>query len=143
MTPEQKQIVRETWQQVTPIADQAAGLFYDRLFEIDASTRPLFREEDMAEQRRKLMLALTTVVRSLDALETILPTVEAMGRRHAGYGVTAAHYASVGTALLWTLEKGLGAAWNAAAADAWTTAYTLVSTVMRDAQRGDGVAHAV
>src|SRR3954449_11017598 len=104
MTPDQKQIVQETWKQVVPIADSAAEVFYRRLFEIDPTTRPLFGKTDMAEQRKKLVQTLAVAVGSLDRLHELTPTLEALGRSHAGYGVRDAHYTSVGAALLWTLE---------------------------------------
>jgi hemoglobin-like flavoprotein len=112
MTPAQKAAVKDTWAQVVPIADEAAGLFYDRLFEIDPTTRPLFKPERMPEQRRKLVQALAAVVGGLDNLGAILPAIQELGRRHAGYGVTESHYRSVDAALLWTLERGLGPAWT-------------------------------
>jgi hemoglobin-like flavoprotein len=135
MTPQQKGIVGETWTRVLPIADTAAALFYGRLFEIDPGTRPLFAAVRPEVQRRKLMLALDAAVRGLDNLGALVPMIEALGRRHVGYGVTEAHYDSVGAALLWTLEKGLGAAWTAEAASAWAEAYALLSGVMRRAAR--------
>jgi hemoglobin-like flavoprotein len=133
MTPEQKDVLRNTWRAVTPIADEAAKLFYDRLFEIDPATRPLFARAAMPEQRARLMEAIGLVIAKLDALEQIVPVIEALGRRHAGYGVIDAHYFSVGAAFLWTLEQGLGEAWTPEAADAWSEAYTLVATTMRRA----------
>jgi hemoglobin-like flavoprotein len=133
MTPDQKDTLRNTWQTVTPIADEAAKLFYDRLFEIDPATQPLFARTAMPEQRARLMAAIGLVIDRLDELELIVPAIEALGRRHAGYGVTDAHYFSVGAALLWTLEQGLGEAWTPEAADAWSEAYTLVATTMRRA----------
>lgn len=132
MTPEQKQLVRETFAQVAPIADAAAALFYGRLFELDPSLRPLFRG-DMTEQGRKLMQTIAVVVHGLDRLPTLLPAVEALGRRHAGYGVRDEHYATVAAALLWTLEQGLGPAFTPAAREAWTAAYGLLATVMQRA----------
>ena len=83
------------------MADAAARLFYDRLFEIDATTRPLFKATDLTEQRRKLIQALTMVVQGLDHLEALVPTIADLGRRHAQFGVTDAHYDAVGAALLW------------------------------------------
>lgn len=133
MSPEQKAVIRETWRQVVPIADQAAALFYDRLFAIDPALRRLFASTDMAQQHVKLVEALSAVIGALDDVETIVPTLEALGRRHAGYGVTEAHYDSVGEALLWTLEQGLGAAWTAAAKLAWADAYLLIAGVMQRA----------
>lgn len=133
MTPEQTQIVQATWKQVVPIADTAATLFYDRLFEIDPSTRRLFNAETLPEQRRKLITMLTTVVNGLAQPEQIIPAAEALARRHVGYGVAPQHYDSVGAALLWTLGEGLGDAWTPSADDAWTAAYALLSGVMRRA----------
>ena len=133
MTPEQKKIVQRTWKLVVPIADKAATLFYSRLFEIDPSTRPMFRAETLAEQRKKLVQILAAAVSGLDDLDALVPVVKDLGRRHAGYGVTAAHYGSVGQALLWTLEHGLGAAWTPEAKAAWTEVYGLIAGVMQDA----------
>ena len=81
MSPEQKVLVKQTWQKVTPTADSAARMFYDRLFEIDATTRPLFEASNLAEQRRKLIQALTVVVQGLDHLEALVPTLTNLGRR--------------------------------------------------------------
>ena len=135
MTPVQKSLIRTTWAQVLPIAESAAGLFYQRLFEIDPTTRALFRDTDMAQQRRKLLHVLGVAVSSLDNLSALIKTVEDLGRRHAGYGVKDAHYDSVGAALLWTLEEGLGSAWTPEVAGAWTEIYGLLSGIMRAAQR--------
>ena len=135
MTPVQKGLVQTTWKRVVPIADTAATLFYVRLFEIDPSTKPLFRQTDMAHQRKKLLQIIGTAVVSLERLDALVPVVEDLGRRHAGYGVKDEHYDSVGAALLWTLERGLGKAWTPEVAAAWTDTYVLLSTVMRNAQK--------
>jgi hemoglobin-like flavoprotein len=125
--------VKETWQKVVPIADTAASLFYDRLFEIDATTRPLFKAANLAEQRRKLIQALTMVVQGLDRPEALVPTLTDLGRRHVRYGVKDSHYDTVGAALLWTLEQGLGSGWTEEVEAAWSGAYALVADVMRRA----------
>jgi hemoglobin-like flavoprotein len=129
MTPDQVKLVQASFAQVTPIADQAATIFYDRLFEIAPSVRPLFKG-DMAEQRRKLIAMLATVINGLGDLNSILPAASALAKRHVGYGVNAAHYAVVGDALLWTLERGLGPAWTKDVAAAWTTTYTTLADFM-------------
>lgn len=130
MTPEQHDLIRSTWAQVAPIADPAARIFYDRLFKLDPSLVRMFASTDMEAQRRNLMQTLAVVVKSIDSLETITPAVEAMGRRHAGYGVQPMHYATVGQALLDTLEVGLGDAFTTAARAAWTEAFELLAGVM-------------
>ena len=89
----------------------------------------------MAAQRKVLMQTLTVVVKSIDRLDQIVPAVQALGRRHAGYGVREEHYATVGAALLWTLEQGLGEAFTPAVRDAWTGAYGTLASVMIEAAR--------
>ena len=135
MTPDQKALVKTTWSLVVPIADTAATLFYGRLFEIDPSTRPMFKSIDMPEQRKKLMQALATVIGGLDNLAPLIPVLETLGRKHVAYGVLDKHYDSVGTALLWTLEQGLQTAWTPPVQDAWIAAYTAVAGVMRNAAK--------
>jgi len=133
MTREQAERVAETWRVVLPMAEDAVGIFYERLFEIDPSTRPLFAAVPMSRQRRKLAAALDAAVRGLAAPEALLPVLRELGERHARYGVRDAHYDSVGAALLWTLETGLGEAWTPATSAAWAAAYGLVATTMRAA----------
>ena len=129
MTPDQIALVQQSFAKVAPIADQAAVMFYDRLFELAPAVKPLF-PSDMAEQRRKLMATLAIVVNGLSNLETILPAASALATRHVAYGARPEHYPVVGAALLWTLEKGLDEAWTEDVADAWTAAYALLSGFM-------------
>jgi hemoglobin-like flavoprotein len=134
LTFTQKALVQETFATIAPIADDAAALFYRRLFEIDPSLRHMFRG-DMAEQRQKLMQMLTAAVKGLDRLDQLVPVVRSLGRRHAMYGVADEHYDTVGAALLWTLEKGLGDAFTADAREAWGTVYAVLATTMKHAAR--------
>ncbi len=134
MTPAEIQLVKDSFRRIVPIADQAAALFYARLFELDPALRHLFRG-DMREQGRKLMTMIAVAVQSLERLDTLVPAVRQLGARHAGYGVTEDHYATVGAALLWTLEKGLGPAFTPAVREAWTTTYSLLANTMIEAQR--------
>ena len=84
----------------------------------------------MKSQRAKLMAAIGAVVKSLDCIETILGDLRALARRHDRYGVREEHYASVGAALLWTLEQGLGLDFTPDVREAWATAYGLLSSAM-------------
>jgi len=129
MTPDQIKLVQQSFAKVAPISDQAAELFYGRLFEIAPSVRAMF-PNDMTEQRRKLMATLAIVVNGLSNLEMILPAASSLATRHVAYGAKAEHYPVVGEALLWTLEKGLGADWTPEVAKAWTAAYTTLSEFM-------------
>lgn len=141
MTPSQVQLIRSSWSAVEPIADRAATAFYARLFELDPRIAPLFLHTDMAKQHKLLMQTLTVVVKSIDKLDQIVPAVQALGRRHAGYGVQAPHYATVGAALIWTLEHRLGSAFTAETREAWETAYgTLASVMIAASQEADQAA---
>ena len=133
-TPTQTALVQSSFAIIAPIADDAAALFYQRLFELDPSLRRMF-PEDMTGQRKKLMQMLTAAVKGLDRLDQLVPVVQDLGRRHATYGVTDAHYDTVGAALLWTLEMGLGKGFTPEMKDAWATVYGLLATTMRDAAR--------
>ena len=126
MTPRQTAVVQETFAKVAPIADAAAAMFYGRLFELDPPLRPVFKG-DMAEQGRKLMQMIAAAVAGLERPERIAPVAEALGRRHAGYGVTEAHYATVAAALLWTLEQGLGDAFTPEVKAAWADCYAFLA----------------
>jgi hemoglobin-like flavoprotein len=129
MTPDQVRLVQESFARLAPIADQAASIFYGRLFEIAPQVRMMF-PADMAEQQRKLMATLTIVVNGLSNLESILPAASSLATRHVAYGAKPEHYPVVGAALLWTLEQGLGKQWTEEVADAWTAAYALLSDFM-------------
>jgi hemoglobin-like flavoprotein len=132
MTPKQVSLVQETWRRVVLIQEQAATIFYEKLFEADPSLRRLFKS-DLDEQKRKLMKMIGVAVNALDRLETIVPAVRNLGQRHGAYGVKASHYSTVGAALLATLEQGLGAAFTPDAKDAWGAAYGVLARTMQDA----------
>src|SRR5215218_399089 len=129
MNSMQVKLVQESFSKVIPISEQAAVLFYDRLFEVAPSVKAMF-PNDMTEQRKKLMMMLAAVVNGLGNLQSILPAASALAKRHVGYGAKAEHYPVVGGALLWTLEKGLSEAWTPEVADAWTAAYGTLSGYM-------------
>lgn len=129
MTPSQIKLVQDSFAKVAPISDQAAIIFYDRLFEVAPQVRGMF-PDDLTEQRKKLMTTLAVVVNGLSNLETILPAASALAKRHVNYGARSEHYPVVGAALLWTLERGLGDAWTPELAAAWIAAYGTLSGYM-------------
>jgi hemoglobin-like flavoprotein len=129
MTPEQKSLVQESFTLVEPIADLAGALFYKRLFQLDPTLRPLFRG-DIGEQSRKLLQTLAIAVQSLDDLERLAPALRALGQRHLAYGVNRSHFDTVATALLWTLEEGLGPRFTLEVREAWAAVYAVLTTTM-------------
>jgi hemoglobin-like flavoprotein len=134
LTVAQKDLVQNSFKSIATIADDAAILFYQKLFELDPSLKRMF-PGDMTEQRKKLMQMLTAAVKGLDRLEQLVPVVQDLGRRHGGYGVTESHYDTVGAALLWTLEAGLGRDFTPEVKEAWTAVYVLLATTMKNASR--------
>ena len=132
MTPEEIKLVKDSWLKVLPITETAAELFYGKLFELDPSLKPMFKG-DMKEQGRKLMAILNTAVNALEKLDTIVPAVQEMGRRHVDYGVKDEHYDTVGEALIWTLSAGLKDDFTEDTKAAWIGVYTLVATTMKEA----------
>ena len=141
ITEEDKEHIRRTWKLVIPIAETAADLFYKRLFELKPEYRPLF-PENLARQKSKLVRMLAFIVKALDfpesawredvsEAEDLLLVLLALGRRHqALYRVPREAYGSVGEALLWTLDYGLGEAFSPPVRSAWTSVYKAVSTTM-------------
>lgn len=130
MTPEQKTLVRESWAKVLPIQEQAAEMFYSRLFEVYPEVKPYFKG-DMKSQGRMLMSMLNTAVNGLDKLETLVQPLKNMGVRHASYGVKDEDYDKVADAFLWTLDAGLGEAFTEDVKEAWVTVYTVVADTMK------------
>ena len=135
----QIKLVQGSFDKVRPIADQAASMFYQRLFELDPKLQKLFKG-DMVEQGRKLMGMIAAAVNGLNNLEKLVPVLEALGQRHAGYGVKQADYAVVAQALLWTLEQGLKDSFTNEVRGAWTDFYGIAADTMQAAaSRPDGI----
>ena len=130
MTPEQIECVQKSFAKVPQAA--AAQIFYARLFQLAPNLRSLFRT-DMNTQGERLMAIIAVAVNGLNDIERILPAVQDLGVRHAGYGVEPEHYEIVGSALLWTLEKGLGEDFTEDVRQAWAAAYGLLSSAMIEA----------
>lgn len=125
-------LVQGTFKKIAPISDQAAEIFYTKLFDLDPTLKPLFKG-DMKEHGSKLMSMIGTAVHGLNNLDAIVPVVQNLGRNHVGYGVKDGHYDTVGSALIYTLETGLGDAFTADVKAAWVEVYTVLATTMKDA----------
>lgn len=132
LVPTQVELVQSSFEKVKPISEKAAELFYQRLFELAPSFRSMFKG-DMKQQEGKLMATLAIAVEGLRQPEKIIPTVQNLGRRHAGYGVKPEYYDTVGEALLWTLAQGLGVEFTTPVRKAWEEAYTFLSEIMKEA----------
>ncbi len=132
LSPEQIKLIQDSWELVVPMKDKAAELFYGRLFELDPTAKPLFKGK-LDFQGDKLMTTLSVVVDSLNDLESVVPMLHAMGKRHIIYNVRAEQYDIVGTAFLWVLGQGLGELFTKETEAAWTIAYGIIASVMLEA----------
>ena len=120
MTSHDINLVKKSWATVATIdMETVGGLFYNKLFEIAPEVKPMFSRSSITEQSRKLLSMLSYVMAKLDKLDDILDEVAKLAKRHVHYGVKESHYTAVGTALLWTLEKGLGELWNEELKASW------------------------
>jgi hemoglobin-like flavoprotein len=135
MDPTTINLVQTSWAQVVPISEVAGPLFYSNLFEADPSLKALFKG-NMDDQATKLMQMISAAVGKLNDLDTLVPILQQLGARHSGYGVVPAHYATVGGALLKTLDQGLGEAFTPEVKQAWTNVYTVMADVMVAAGKG-------
>ena len=116
------------------VSDQTGQVFYKRLFELDPSTKPMFKA-DMQEMTRQLMQTVGMIVTGLSTPHEVMSLVAEHGRKHVEYGVVEAHYETVRTALLWTLDKILGSEFTPEAQAAWAEAYDFIAKVMKEAAR--------
>ncbi|WP_396214786.1 globin domain-containing protein [Gemmatimonas sp.] len=130
MNPNAERLIRDSWMQLVPIRAAAAELFYSRLFAIDPTAEEFFAGKPMHEQHDKFLKTVDWLVQTLDYPPRVIEELQALSRRHVGYGVLVAHYETVGAALLWALEQGLGVKWDADVKRAWTELYIFISGVM-------------
>lgn len=135
LTDHQKSLVQQTWLKVAQDPDRVAGLFYNKLFELDPSTKKLFENTDIVEQGRRITQMVTVFVGDIGMIEAIVPAVHAMGKRHVEYGVTEPQYATLGESLYWALAQVLGADWTPEVADAWRSTYDLLADTMKAGAR--------
>ncbi len=84
----------------------------------------------MKKHAANVMRTVGEAVAGLSDVRTLIPMLEALGSRHAKYGVQPEHFAIVGQALLWTLEQALGELWTPEVKDAWVMTYAAIQKVM-------------
>ena len=133
MTEEQISLVKKTWgifREIDPVL--IGDVFYSKLFFDMPHLKHLFHTVK-EEQAKKLVEMLTTIVGRLDNLNELSEEIKQLAIRHVQYGVKEHHYKSVGTALLWTLQQGLGRDWNNDVSEAWAVCVHILSATMINA----------
>ena len=132
MNAAQRKLVQTTFAKLAVMPEVAGALFYERLFAINPSFRPLFKN-DMRVQVGRLMTMLSMVVYNLHQPGQILPAMRDLAVRHVGYGVKLADYDALRDALLCTLEQALGEDLTPAVREAWTVCYDELAGEMKEA----------
>jgi hemoglobin-like flavoprotein len=132
MTSEDIALVQESWRKIEPVKEIAAELFYAKLFELDPPLQLVFGD-DLKDRHKRFTQILGATVRGLDRVDVLLPAVRELGIRHPLFGAVDAHHASVASALLWTLEKGLRKDFTPDVKSAWIKTYGVLSQTMRQA----------
>lgn len=129
-------LVRDSWAMVEPHSEELSQFFYGMLFSLAPQTRELF-PVNMEVQRSRLLRALVHVIQMIDRPDELLPFLQQLGRDHRKFGVVAAHYESLGTALLAAVKRYSGDAWDEQVERAWAEAYTVMATTMTEAAAAD------
>jgi hemoglobin-like flavoprotein len=132
MDIDQAQLIRDSLILVRPLADHIAESFYSHMFEIAPQLQKLFTG-NMKTQGAMLMTSLELAVGSLDNMESILPSVQALGERHMSYGVKKEYYPYAKESFLWALEKHLKGEFTPTLKNAWSEALDTLIEVMSNA----------
>jgi class 3 adenylate cyclase/hemoglobin-like flavoprotein len=131
--PDTHFLVQSSWELISAHREEAAQMFYEKLFEIAPAVRPMFDGVDIRVQGAMLMNMLAAAVKGLDRLDELKPELEELGRRHAGYGVRVDHFAAVEACLLYTIEQTMGKDFNVDVKLAWTQIYNFIAQTMIEA----------
>ncbi len=129
LTPDETELIRNSFRIVSQDSPQAANRFYRILFERSPHLRHMFLN-DMEQQGGMLMSKLGLIVAELQNIPGLVPVLEDLALRHVAYGVKPQHYPLVGDALLQMLAEVLAEDFTPATRAAWVKAYDDVSRLM-------------
>ncbi len=129
-------LIRESYAQIQPRAEEVAQFFYAMLFAIAPTSRELFAA-NMEVQRSRFLRALVYIVQNFDRPDELVPFLRQLGRDHRKFGVLAQHYEAMGTALVTALKQYAGHAWTLQVEQAWRDAYSLIAKTMMEAADAD------
>lgn len=130
-------LVKDSWKTVVSSipGEKVAEIFYSNLFGAHPEAKALFEDTNMATQGVALIGMIDAAVANVDNADVLVPTLQALGVRHGGYGCQEAHYDYVGAALIQTLGQGLGAAFTPEVKAAWVAVYGVIKSTMWAAQQ--------
>jgi nitric oxide dioxygenase len=110
--------------------ERLMDVFYARLFAAAPAVEPLFAHTDLRRQKAMLLAALVLLRKSLRNLDSVVPTLHALGARHVRYGAQPEHYPVVGEVLLASMAEVAGDAWRPEYERAWAAALAVVAGAM-------------
>jgi hemoglobin-like flavoprotein len=124
-------LLRSSFELVVQRQPQLVHRFYEILFERYPTVKPLFNRNAPARQEQMLTEALVAVIDHLEDAAWLTGTLQQLGAKHRGYGVTPEMYGWVGDSLLATLAEVAGKDWTPQLAAAWTEAYGAIASLMQ------------
>ena len=125
------ELLRSSFDLVVEREPELTARFYERLFSDYPQSKPLFGRKFEREQQKMLQDALIAVVDHLEDADWLVGTLQPLGRKHVGYGVTAVMYDWVGASLLVTLAQAAGDDWTREHEAAWAEAYGAIAGIMQ------------
>jgi hemoglobin-like flavoprotein len=134
MTREQIALVRKSFDRLRPLPRGAGKDFYETLFALDPSLRPLF-STDVENQGAMFVVSLGLALKGLDADADadVDASLLELGRRHVLYGAKDVHFDTFREALLCMFAQRLGSEFTPEMAEAWRAAFDRISAVMKRA----------
>jgi hemoglobin-like flavoprotein len=138
MTPQQKEIVRSTFEIVKTKKEFFSELLYKKLFDLEPKSQALFRG-DMVEQRRKLMRMLQISVENLDKPEELMPMLFNLGQIHHSFGIEAHQFTSFGDAMQFALKTVLGKDYTPDVEQGWKAIYQYLASTMHNHPKNENV----
>ena len=134
MSPEQANLITQSFDEMWPLRRNLAANFYARFFEIAPDARRLF-PTDMERQYLKLMDTIAAIVGALNNPALFQSIMGHTARQHARFGVTATQLDAFGEALIWCLEQQFGSAFTSELRGAWIELYEEVQSAMLNAAK--------
>ena len=123
-------ILRDSFNLITPQAEEVVSRFYDELFSRFPAVKPMFANTTKAKQMKMLLASLKLVIANLDNPDKLVPALQEMGKRHQGYGAVPEHFTAVAETLMDVMKEFAGKAWTKQVHAAWTDALNLVAETM-------------
>lgn len=115
-------LVQQSFALLEPALEPLMDLFFARLFQMEPSLRNLF-PNDLSHHKRIFCRTLALIICEMEELAQLDTRVEELGKLYIALGLDAGAYDTLGAALVWTVEIGLGEAFTLEMRTAWSLFY--------------------